>query len=567
MPQESGNSFLALSVTIVTKKLPQSENFAKKIITMFRNLLLAILFSVTAQFSFTQATFDYTLDLQPVNVPNLPGLHSFAYAQHNGKWLVLGGRKDGLHARQPFAAFVAAQSNTDIYVIDVNTKQFWTASVNTLPTGLKEQLQSTNMNFFQDGDSLYIVGGYAFSASSNGFVTFPYLTSVSVPEAIDAVMNATSIGSVFRQITDTAFAVTGGHLGKIGDTFYLIGGQKFTGAYNPMGNPTYTQAYTNQIRKFKIQNSSQLSFSDYSTISDPIHLHRRDYNLLPQIFPNGEEGYTISSGVFQIGADLPFLYPVDITANGHTPITSFSQYLSHYHSAYACLYDSGQNAMHSLFFGGMSQYYYQNGSLMQDNLVPFVKTISRVSRDAAGNLQEYQLPLEMPALKGASAELIVNHELPHYNSDIVKLSNINSDTILIGHILGGIQSSTINPFSVNQTGNTSAASSIYAVRLIRNTTSTGEQAIDGSRPFSINVSPNPSHGDIRLTFDAKASTKVNYYLTNALGQIIKEGQLNNIKNGKNQVSLTLDSTTDAQFLELTVVFDDKFYETKTILLK
>jgi hypothetical protein len=39
----------------------------------------------------------------------------------------LGGRKDGLHARQPFTAFPREYNNTDIFVIDVHTQQFWSA--------------------------------------------------------------------------------------------------------------------------------------------------------------------------------------------------------------------------------------------------------------------------------------------------------------------------------------------------------------------------------------------------------------------------------------------------------
>lgn len=186
-----------------------------------------------------------------------------------------------------------------------------------------------------------------------------------------------------------------------------------------MGNPTFRQTYTNQIRKFSIDNSdNQLSYSNYNAITDPIHLRRRDYNLLPQIFPDGEEGFTISSGVFQINADLPYLYPVDIKENSYNPVTTFNQYLSNYHSPVATFYDSLQNNMHAIFFGGISQYYYQNGTLIQDNQVPFVKTISRLTRDSKGILSEYLLPIEMPALKGSSADFIPNLELSQYRNKI-----------------------------------------------------------------------------------------------------------------------------------------------------
>jgi hypothetical protein len=310
-------------------------------------LCLAISFSTGVS---GQSSFDYSVELVPVSISGLPGLHSYTWAQHDGKWLILGGRLDGIHARQPFNAFPQSDNNTELYVVDINTLQFWSASINNLPIGISEQLQSTNMNFYQDSDTLFIIGGYAFSETMNDHITFPNLLSIQVSPLIDAIVEGLQIAPYFKQITDDNFAVNGGHLGKIGSTFYLVGGHRFDGRYNPMGMATYTQTYTNEIRKFKIDNSgSQLSYSDYSAIADPIHLRRRDYNLLPQIFPDGTEGYTISSGVFQINVDLPFLYPVDITETGYTAITSFNQYLNNYHSAFSCLYDSSANEMHTLF--------------------------------------------------------------------------------------------------------------------------------------------------------------------------------------------------------------------------
>ena len=169
--------------------------------------------------SFGQQEFNYSVQLEPVVISDLPGLHSYALAQHDGKWLVIGGRKDGMHARQPFTSFPSSQNNTEIYVIDVNSQQFWSASLNTLPTGIFEQLQSTNMNFHQDNDTLYIIGGYGFSTSANDHITYPNLTTVQVSDVINAVINETSLTPWFKQITDTVFAVTGGQLGKIGWLF------------------------------------------------------------------------------------------------------------------------------------------------------------------------------------------------------------------------------------------------------------------------------------------------------------------------------------------------------------
>lgn len=545
----------------VFNKFDGRQNAKNQMKYLVNLVILGFIFSVSV---FGQNLFNYSVELDAVDVPNLPGLHSYAFGQHDGKWLIIGGRKDGMHARQAMSSFPQTQNNTDIYVVDIITQQFWAASLNNLPTGIKEQLQSTNMNFYQDNDTLYIIGGYAFSTTANQHITFPNLTSVQVNSVINAIVNGDSIAASFKQITDPVFAITGGQLGKIDDTFYLVGGQKFDGLYNPMGGPSFTQTYSNQIRKFSINNSgSQLSYYNYSTVTDPIHLRRRDYNLLPQIFPDGSEGYTISSGVFQANVDLPFLYPVDIIASGYTPITTFNQYLSNYHSAKAALFDSSNNEMHSLFFGGMSQYYYQNGNLIQDDQVPFVKTISRLTRFPDGTLQEFQLPVEMPGLKGASAEFIPNNTLPHYPSEIIKLDEITQDNILIGHIYGGILSPILNPFSSNQTSLTSADPTIYAVKLIRNAP-VSVQEIDGDNPYSLNIYPNPAVSEFTLEFNLDELSETYFYLSNTKGQIIKQGIINVQQIGLNKKTIKIDRSIPPQTLFLTLIIDNKFYITKKI---
>lgn len=512
-----------------------------------------------------QDTFKYTVQLNPKTITGLPGLHSYAYGQSNGKWLIIGGRKDGLHARQPFNAFPEAQNNTNIYVADVNTGQSWSAPVSSLPTSIAEQMQSTNMNYRQLGDTLYIIGGYAYSKTSTDHITFPYLTTIQVSAVIQAVINNSAISSYFKQITDTAFAVTGGHLESLGNTFYLVGGHKFTGRYNPMGNPTYTQSYTNQIRKFSINNSgSQPVMSNYTTITDPVHLRRRDYNLLPQIFPDGSEGFTISSGVFQATVDLPFLYPVDIRTTGHTPVTTFNQYLSNYHSAFSCFYDSNANTMHSIFFGGMSQYYYQNGTQVKDDNVPFVTTISRLTRLPDGTLKEYKLPVDMPGLKGSSAEFIPNEAVTRYASGIIKMQAFTSDTIKIGHIFGGITGSTINPFTNNNTNTTSADNTVYEVLLIRDPYATVE-AISGNHDYAVELYPNPVSNVLNLNIANNDFTDAEYYLSATDGKVVQAGEFSkrDMRNGTYRLKLQHDIAP--QVLSLTVVFDNVYFVTKRVV--
>ena len=436
-------------------------------------IILALILFAIPEASSQDHPFDFSVALQPVEIPELPGVHSYAYGQHDGKWLIIGGRIDGLHARRPLESFPASHNNTSIFVIDIANREFLSASILSLPTGLREQLQSTNFNFHQHADTLYIIGGYAYSESLDRYVTFPNLTTVLVPEVMKAIEEERDFTEYIRQTGDDIFAVTGGQLGRLGDTFYLVGGHRFDGRYNPADGPSFTQTYTNSIRKFRILNSGDTpAYQDYTEITDTDHLRRRDYNLVPYILPDGSDGYLISSGVFQQGVDLPFLYPVEIGAAGYNPIIDVNQYLSNYHSPKLAIYDGQQNAVHMLFFGGLAQYYYSDGELVRDDLVPFVRTISRLSRNSDGIFAEYVLPVEMPALKGTSAEFIPNKELPSGPTGVFLLDDIlrdgiPGDVIVLGHIFGGIESPSLNPFANNETLTTYADPSIFEIRLQR----------------------------------------------------------------------------------------------------
>ena len=385
-------------------------------------------------------TTPFNLILEPVNVDGLVGLQSFAVGQYDGKWLLIGGRLDGLHIRQPFASFDIAGHNTQLIVVDPETLQKWSTSLTSLPISIQEQLQSTNMEFYQNEDYLYLVGGYGYSATIADYTTFDKLTAVDVPSTINAIINNTSITDHFRQITDDQFQVSGGGLDKINNTYYLVGGQKFLGRYNPMGpdhGPGFIQEYTNQIRKFQISDDGNTITIDHlPSITDAINLHRRDYNATAQIFPDGAEGLTAFSGVFQTSVNFPYLNCVNIDSTGYIVNNDFSQYFNHYHCANVPLYSATQNEMHTVFFGGIAQYYENLGIIIQDDNVPFVKTIARVTRDSEGNMVEYKLPNEMPSFLGAGSEFIPVQSILKYNNGVIKMDEIIGDTVLLGYIYG-----------------------------------------------------------------------------------------------------------------------------------
>lgn len=511
---------------------------------------------------FAQDPFQYHFKVTPVNIDNMPGIHSFAYAQNDGKWLIIGGRTDGIHPRQPFASFPVSDNNTDVYVVDVNTQQVWSASITSLSTGLAEQLQATNMNFHQVEDTLYIMGGYAFSATANDHVTFDKLTTIDVPGLMSAVINSNGITPYFKQIQDTAFQITGGHLIHLGDTMYVVGGQSFMGRYNPMGHNTYVQKYNNQVRKYVINNSGSTPVvTYYSAKTDPVHLHRRDYNLVPHIMTDKQKGYMISTGVFQTDVDLPYLYPVFVTPDTVMPRTDFSQYLNHYHSANATFFDSANNANHHVFFGGMSQYYYENGKLIQDDAVPFVKTISRVSSNSSGDLNEYVHGEQMPGLIGSSSEFFLYNPAMMMDEDIFLLDRVTKDTTLVGYVVGGIASTQLNPFTDNNIAATSADDKIYKVELIKGETLDVEQVVT-ERSDRVNIETTIS-GDALLTFVTTDRITYRYYVTDIQGKMIARG--NGVApKGRTEEVIDLGNTSDGVYV-ITVVLDELYYHSQKVV--
>lgn len=443
--------------------------------------------------------------LKSIPFAELGGLQSYAFGVHEGNWLIVGGRLDGLHRRQPFAAFDQAGHNNSLLVVDPLSRQSWSATMDSLPEDLREQLSATNSLFHQEGDQLYIVGGYGYSPHEEDHTTFPFLTVIDLPGLISAIKGGSSIAPFFWQTSDEKFRITGGRMGKLENVFYLVGGQKFIGRYNPMGpdhGPGFIQEYTNQVRRFTIAEVEDLPVVQFlPDWTDEEQLHRRDYNLFPQIFPDGSEGYTAFSGVFRYDADLPFLNSVDIDPNGYTVNYDFLQYYNHYHCAGIPMYSAEENEMHTLFFGGIAQFYQENGERVRDDEVPFVKTIARISRSATGEMEEHVLDQALPAYLGAGAEFIRAPEVATYDNGVIRLDDLpNVDSLLIGYIYGGIQSEAANIFFVNDGTQSIATSGVFAVYLLGETTNKVEDGL-GGEGLLLRLFPNPVNNTFTLEFE------------------------------------------------------------------
>lgn len=537
------------------------HNYTKTIIFSF---LLVITFSVA------KSQQNLNLSLEPLTIQNLGGIQAYAFGQYNGKWLIVGGRLDGLHQRQPFAAFDIAGHNTNIYVVDPENQQIWTSSISALPTSISEQLSSTNMQFIQEGNYLYCIGGYGYSNTFSDHVTYNSLTAIDVPNTINAIINGTNFTSFFRQINDNEFQVTGGRLDKIGQNYYLLGGQNFIGRYNPMGpnnGPGFIQEYTNEIRIFTItDDGTNINITHLSPYTDTVNLHRRDYNALPQIMPNGKEGITMFSGVFQYIADVPFLNCVNIDSSGYTVNNNFQQFYNHYHCPAIPLYTEQNNMMHNVFFGGIAQYYDNNGTLVQDDNVPFVNTIANVTRDANGTMLETKLNIEMPNLLGASAEFIPNLNLKHYENGVIKLDSIPNQKTLLGYIYGGIASTAPNIFFINDGTQSSASNVIYKV-FIEQTDTTGiaiYNAINDIKPI---LYPNPNKGLLNINFSTKTKNEIKIDIKNVEQKIVYSNTVKPKNIGENAITLTLNNLLTDNIYFIDLIIDGKAHTQKLILNK
>lgn len=505
--------------------------------------------------------------LKPSTVPGLGGVQSFASGEYEGKFFIFGGRLDGLHRRQPFASFDLAGHNNQILMVDPVSAKVWKRNVSELPAEIAEPLTSTNIQFYQEGNYLWLIGGYGYSPTIGDHTTYNSVTRADLKKLHSAMTENKSMEGVFIQIRDDRFQVTGGYLGKINDYYYLAGGQKFLGRYNPMGpdfGPGFIQKYSDAVKKFRLSvNANTIVIQDYTEWVNADLFHRRDYNMAAQIMPDGTQGLTVFSGVFRKDADLPFLNCVNISENAYAVQPDFNQLYNHYHCAHTAMYDSIHKEMHTVFYGGIAQYYEENGMLVKDDNVPFVRTIATVWRDASGVMKEKKLVSEMPALLGAGAEFIRSRSVPSYDNGVIKYHAIQEDSILLGYIFGGIASSAKNIFFVNDGTQSTASPVLYKVYLVRKTTSGTFDTEPAGEDFMYGIYPNPASDDLYIALELKESKNLVITFTDTTGRILLREEWPGITKGKYKIVKKIPFSE--QKMILIHISDGKSTQTKKIV--
>ena len=455
-------------------------------------LVSVVLFPVSAGWAQPEPGLPFEVELVEATFDAAPGLHSFAFARHEGLWVFATGR------RNPFPPQFA---NDRIWVIDPVAQAVWSASVDPLPDALADPLRSTNPQYIHQGDYLYIVGGYGPSSAAGQEITFPTLLALHLPGLIEAVQTGTALAPHIRRLTDERMAVTGGDLKRLGDRLYLVFGQRFDGFYRRDG-ATFTQEYTEQIRSFRIaDDGTNLAIVDYEAVTDTTHFHRRDLTVAPVVFPDERLGLAAYGGVFQKDADLPFLNPVYFDAAAYSVDTDFEQRMSHYTCPVLPLFDANTGIQYTTFFGGIGQYYLDDatGELVRDDNVPFIDEVTTLVRHADGTSEEVIHTLRMPALLGSNAHFITDEEVPRYDNGVLKLHAMTGRT-RVGMIFGGIQANGPN-FSI-----TTASNRLFEVYVHAPTVSHTEPDLPSTVALEA-PHPNPFYGtvDLALTLDRPVS--------------------------------------------------------------
>ena len=214
----------------------------------------------------------------------------------------------------------------------------------------------------------------------------------------------------------------------------------------------------------------------------------------------------------------------------------------------------------------MSQFYFKDNHLISDRNVPYVKTISRLTRYADGSLREFALQNEMPVFAGSNGEFIPDKNIPLYADGIIDLSKIKVDSALIGHIFGGIESNELNPFTNNNKDASSASNLIYEVRLIRNN-SVQSRETDGTNPFSVNTisveSSDKLSAEIYIPYDGAADLSV----TDKSGIIQFQKNYKNLIKGKQTIELYDRKILNEGEYNFNFLFDNKYADIKKFFIK
>ena len=453
---------------------------------------------------------NYRIELEQFEgrTARFPTLQSFSFGlTESGLWVLFGGRTNGLHGFDPNDSrgtlnFPPQFQNKDVWVYDPVRDLSWSRPWSE--SGLSEDIQlsmsSTNGQAFQQGDVLFRTGGYVYDSVSKTFETRNRLSAIDLGDLATWVIdksNQLPFGSVLSvagsPLTVEAketnfFAVTGGEMLKGGNAnqAQLIFGQDFSGAYGPASNGLYTS----QVRNFEIyydrdEGGSNLGYKVLSVSTPNEAAYRRRDGIVQRhlsIDDNGQLSqhaealggvFFNGTGVWTVPVRIDLITGQPIMADPSSPDT-FRQGVNQYTAASLGLYSLSKDSQTDVIFGGISAItinpeglpYYVN-QYNEPNIsfpYPFTSQIAALTLRADGSWDQ-ALAGNFPSVSrkgkplsfGANSSFIpvAQGQDPRVryladgvlDLDLINQSTRQGDSVLVGYVMGGIQSQVFDDFN------------------------------------------------------------------------------------------------------------------------
>ncbi|MBK9107318.1 MAG: T9SS type A sorting domain-containing protein [Saprospiraceae bacterium] len=504
----------------------------------FKKLIFLLLLQLKViSYIFAQIPGHFHIDT--FKIPDWPHIHSFAFASLGEKVLMIGGRTDGIHPKE--SGFEYDQANTFIYVWNTATMHIASQSFNFPNKEINGFLSAANSTFTQDKDYLYMIGGYGQDASGT-YQTYPYLAKINIADCIHLVESSSDPASAFEFIKDSFFAVAGGQMRIQDSLYYLVGGNYFEGKYSS-NSSNVKQFYTDALSIFELfKDKDSLKYKIVFKKTDDYNFHRRDFNLSPFIDADGKEKLMVYSGVFQYNVNRPFLNTSIIDKTDVEEVFDFDQKFCAYNCAKLSFFDQTNNRSHQVFFGGMAEFYRDSvGQLTHDSYVPFVKSVSCITRNENRKFSEWMLPEEMPGFLGSNSEVYLIPGLPLVSNEIIDLNALSDDTTNLAYIFGGIYNlgPDRNPWQNDSAHLTIANPYLIKIRYIKNKPSSNIALQNKKEKIQLETYPNPAKYTTTVFLNTNQSIKQAYiWVQNSNGKILHTKQIFPIENNKFELDLS-----------------------------
>jgi hypothetical protein len=426
----------------------------------------------------------FSIQIEQANFSLPSGLQSYVLGTHDGKWLLLAGRINGLHGfNGGNNNFPADTQNTTVFVVDPKLQTVTTRALTSTGSGLTSNqidlLSVTGAQSYQSGNTLYMSGGYGIDSATSNFTTKAVLTAIDVPGLIHWVIKPSkheTAAQHIRQTFDPMFQITGGVMMEASShNALLMFGQDFEST-NLFTDGTYSM----QVRQFRIIDSGKHLFSVAQTAQAPDPNYRRaNLNVVP-IVERGRPSFVAFSGAFTTNNGI-WTVPVEISRKGiatmanPTNATTFAQGMNNWTCPTLELYSSKAGDSYTVLMGGISYGFFSSGTFQTDAELPFINQVTTIKRDRNGVFSQYLMNAEYPVilstasnpgnplLFGANATFIPVDGLPMYRNGVLRYDALGTNSVMVGYIVGGIQSTLPD---TNVESDSAASPFIFKVTLV-----------------------------------------------------------------------------------------------------